>query len=215
MLAKTVPPEARATMGTAAGAFKRWWGLVRSRDPYWDAFLHRPPADPRNVITPAILPGPAGNVFPSQTEVHDPGAMSGHIKELAAFLGADATGISAEPPGEGERRTAAAEDEPPYPFAISCLVTAVEEVREPTGIGGQFALQKCATANFNLAAYIRELGYRASVVADGAHARAAAAGLGALDRDGRLVSHAYGRRVAVAGAILTDLPLVADKAGAV
>jgi hypothetical protein len=187
-------------MAGATGTLKRWWERVRTRDPYWDGFLHRPPADPRNVMTPAILPGPGGNVFLNQTEIHDPAAMSGHVKELAKFLGADATGIAAEPADAG------------YPFAISCLVAAVEEVREPTGIGGQFALQKCATVNFNLAAYIRELGYEAAVVQEDAHTRAAAAGLGTLDAGGRLVSRAYGRRVAIAGAILTNLPLVPNSA---
>jgi hypothetical protein len=204
----------KVDMAGRAGTLRRWWARARTKDPYWDGFLHRPPADARNVITPSILPGPAGGVFPHQTEVHDPAAMSGHIKALARFLGADATGIVAEWTGEGIERSAAEAGEPLYLYAIFCLVAAVEEVREPTGIGGQFALQKCATANFNLAAYIRELGYRATVVGERAHARAAAAGLGRLDRDGRLVSRTYGRRVAVAGAILTDLPLLPDQRGA-
>ncbi len=199
-------------MAARTATLRRWWERMRTSDPYWDAFLHRPPADARNVITPAILPGPSGSVFPNRTEIHDPAAMSGHIKELARFLGADATGIAAEAAARGEA-SPAREDTPAYPYAISCMVAAVEEVREPAGIGGQFALQKCATVNFNLAAYIRELGYNATVVGESAHARAAAAGLGTLDPDGRLVSRAHGRRIALAGAILTDLPLVPDKAG--
>lgn len=196
-------------MASAPERLRQWWGRLRPKDPYWDDFLHRPPADPRNVITSAILSAPAGSVFPHQTEVHDPAAMSGHIKELAKFFGADATGVSA-PKGAGGNG-ASGEGEAGYPFAISCLVAAVEEVKEPAGIGGQFALQKCSVVHFNIAAYIRELGYRATVKTEDPDRYAAAAGLGTLDRDGRLVTKAHGRRVALSGVVLTDLPLVPDR----
>ena len=191
--------------GPAAG-LRQWWERVRAKDPYWDAFLHRPPADPQNVITAAMLPGPAGSVFPTQTEVHDTVAMSGHLKEFATFVGASATGVSAVGPGPNGAA-------PEYPFAVSCLVVAVEEVTESTGVGGQFAIQKCAVTNFNLAAYIRELGYEAVVHEDGAHTYAAAAGLGRLDPDGKLNSPRFGRRVGIAGVILTNIPLKPDLSG--
>jgi hypothetical protein len=179
-------------MVSATHRLKQWWDRLHGTDPYWDAFLHRPPSDPRNIITPVILAAPAGSVFPQRTEIHNPAAMSGHIKELAAFFGADATGISSA--------------------AISCLVSAVEEIDEQCGIGGQFALQKCAVVNFNVAAYIRELGYQATISTENAHRYAAEAGLGKLDADGRLSSRAYGRRIGLAGVILTDLPLSPDSA---
>jgi len=191
--------------GGAVSGLRQWWERLRTNDPYWDAFLHRPPADPQNVITSAMLPGPAGSVFPTQTEVHDTSAMSGHLKEFAKFVGADATGVSAVP--EAAQK---AEGSPGYPYAVSCLVQAVEEAKESTGIGGQFAVQKCAVANFNLAAYIRELGYEAVVQEEGAHAYAAAAGLGRLDADGKLNTQQFGRRVGISGVILTNLPLAAD-----
>jgi hypothetical protein len=162
------------------------------------------------VITPTILSAPTGSVFPSLTEVHDPTAMSGHIKQLAKFFGADLTGVSAVSGPEPATAAVAADGEPPYPFAISCLVAAVEEVREPAGIGGQFALQRSAFVNFNIAAYIRELGYAAAVKTEGTDDYAAAAGMGRLDRDGRLVSKQYGRKVGLAGVVLTDLPLTPD-----
>jgi len=154
-----------------------------------------------------MLPGPSGSVFPTQTEVHDTSAMSGHLKEFAAFVGADATGVSAV-----KVAVSGAEPNHPYPFAVSCLVRAVEEVTASTGIGGQFAVQRCAVVNFNLAAYIRELGYEAIVQEDDAYAYAAAAGLGRLDVDGKLVTRQFGRRVGIAGVILTDLPLAPDRA---
>ena len=66
--------------------------------------------------------------------------------------------------------------------------------------------------NFNVAAYIRELGYPATVDTDSSkgHAYAAAAGLGKLDADGRLNASKYGRRVAVAGVVFTTIPLAPD-----
>src|SRR5689334_1354651 len=105
-------------MPGATGRIRQWWERVRNKDPYWDDFLHRPPNDPRNVIAPVILNAPGGSRFPNITEIHDPSAMSGHLKELAKFFGADATGVSAiraekaEPSADGE----------PYTYAVSCLV---------------------------------------------------------------------------------------------
>jgi hypothetical protein len=189
----------------ATAKLRQFWNRIRSNDPYWDDFLHRTPVDPRNVITSSILEAPTGSVFLNLTEIHDPAAMSGHIKEAATFFGSDETGIAALPlpgvaaPSEGQQ------------FAVVCLVEAVEEVSENAGIGGQFAVQKCATANFNVGSYIRELGYPATVTTENAHAYAAAAGLGMLDADGRLASPRFGRRVGLAGAVLTTIPLVADR----
>ena len=178
-------------------------GCGQGKDPYWDAFLHRPAADTQNVITATHSSRPnQQHFFPTQTDIHDTAAMSGHLKEFAQFVGADATGVSTV--------TAADAEDGGYPFAVSCLVAAVEEVTESTGIGGQFAVQKCAVANFNVAAYIRELGYDAVVRQDGGHAYAAAAGLGQLDPDGKLVSPKYGRSVGIAGVILTNIPLAPD-----
>jgi len=61
-----------------------------------------------------------------------------------------------------------------------------------------------------LSAWIRELGYRASMAPtlDGARL-AVIAKLGTLDRAGRLVTRELGTRVHVADVIRTDLPLTA------
>jgi hypothetical protein len=193
-------------MPGATGRLRQLWERVRTRDPYWDDFLHRSPADPRNIITPAILQAPGGSSFPNITEIHDPQAMSGHLKELAKFFGADATGVSLVASFGGDDAEGA------YRYAVSCLVGAIEEPKEQAGTGGQFALQKCATVNFNVAAYIRELGYGASVETESraAHAYAAAAGLGKLDPDGRLNARKFGRSVGIAGVVLTNIPLAPD-----
>src|SRR3954452_8578757 len=150
-------------MPDATERIREWWGRVRNKDPYWDDFLHRQPADPRNVITPVILEAPGGSRFPNVTEIHDPIAMSGHLKELAKFFGADVTGVSAIRVEEAEPSDGG---DDAYTYAVSCLVAAVEEPNEGAGVGGQFALQKCATVNFNVAAYIRELGFVAKVDID-------------------------------------------------
>ena len=169
------------------------------------------------MITPLILSAPAGSVFPQKTEIHDPTAMSGHIKELATFFGADVAGIAAigvDPPPSDERAPRlAASGEQAYSAAIICIVSAVDDLGNSNGIGGQFATQKCAVANFNIAAYIRELGYRAITTTENAEQYAAAAGLGEFDSGGRFSAQTYGRRIGLAGAVLTDLPLTAETAG--
>jgi epoxyqueuosine reductase QueG len=64
---------------------------------------------------------------------------------------------------------------------------------------------------FVLSAWIRELGFRASVVSDmEAETLAAQAGLGTLNAEGRLVTPQFGTKVYIADAICTDLPLAAD-----
>jgi epoxyqueuosine reductase QueG len=64
---------------------------------------------------------------------------------------------------------------------------------------------------FVLSAWIRELGFRATRSGEAdAERLAAAAGLGKLNADGRLVAPGHGTKVHVADVILTDLPLVAD-----
>jgi len=83
--------------------------------------------------------------------------------------------------------------------------------RTSPGVGGQVPVQNGLFTTFVLSAWIRELGFRATATP---HARAeqlaAAAGLGTLDADGRLVTRELGPRVHVANVILTDLPLAPD-----
>jgi hypothetical protein len=64
---------------------------------------------------------------------------------------------------------------------------------------------------FVLSSWIRELGFRATVVRDtDAEALAAQAGLGTLNNQGKLVAGQLGTGVYVADPIYTDLPLAAD-----
>jgi len=90
-------------------------------------------------------------------------------------------------------------------------VRAEHDAQTAVGIGGQAPVQNGLFVTFVLSAYIRELGYRATVVADPTReALAVAAGLGALNADGRLVVPKLGAKVYVADVIRTDLPLAAD-----
>jgi hypothetical protein len=175
------------------------------RDPYWEAFINKAPADPNNVIPHAFSQVQDGETNPVCTEVHSPNTMSSHIKELGRFYGADLIGIVAVPTGG---RPASDQE-----FAIVTVLKAEYDPRTAAGVGGQTPALKGLFATFTLAAYIRELGYRATraFAEDNRGDRlAAAAGLGDLTADGRLVTRRFGRGVYIAEVIVTDLPLQPD-----
>jgi hypothetical protein len=197
------------------GPFKIPWGGEGSHkdDPYWDFFINTPPADLANTVTEMIRSAPEGNVFPTKAELHTPEITSTHVKELATYLGTDLVGIARLTPpsplprgGEGK-----GEGDNVYPFAVICAVQADYDPRKAPGIGGQVPVQKGLFITFVLSAWIRELGFRATAVLDpNAEKLAAAAGLGKLNEDGRLITAQYGTRVHVANVICTDLPLAPD-----
>jgi hypothetical protein len=172
---------------------------VPKNDPYWDAFINRPPADPNNVIPFAFRGLKEGDPNPAQAAVHSPNVMSGHIKKLGQFYGADLVGIVglASEPG----------------FAIVSVLKADYDTRTARGVGGQTPLLKGLFETFTLAAYIRELGYsakRVSLEDNRGERLAATAGLGSLDTKGHLVNRRFSRGVHVAEVIITDLPLQPD-----
>jgi hypothetical protein len=182
------------------------WARKRSHDddPYWDFFINTPPADLDNYVTEMIRKAPGGNVFPTKTDLHTPEITSSHVKELARYLGADLVGIAGLAPNGSS-------DAPEYPFAVVCAVQAEYDPRQALGIGGQVPVQNGLFVTFVLSAWIRELGFRAIVSADpNAEKLAAAAGLGTLNPEGRLVTPKYSSHVHVANVIRTDLPLAAD-----
>ena len=175
------------------------WRRKHSRDddPYWDFFINTPPADLVNSVPELLRGAPEGNVFPTKKELHTPEITSSHVKEMARYIGADLVGIATLSEA--------------LPFAVMCAVRADYDPRESPGVGGQVPVQNGLFVTFVLSAWIRELGFRATVTprAD-AEPLAAAAGLGTLNADGRLVTREFGPRVHVANAILTDLPLAPD-----
>jgi hypothetical protein len=174
------------------------WSRTASykNDPYWDAFIHRPPADANNSIPHAFKYVEPGGVNPMKTEVHSPNVMSNHVKELAKFYGADLVGI--------------VQLNDPSKFAIVCAVRTDYDSHTALGIGGQTPALKGLFATFTLGAFIRELGYAADASEADRERLAAMAGLGTLDAEGRLVTRDFGRKVHVADVMLTDLPLQAD-----
>jgi hypothetical protein len=231
-------------------AIKFPWSRTNTHrdDPYWDFFINRPPADLANTVTEMIRSAPAGNVFPTKTELHTPAITASHVKGMAKYFGAEMTGIVkletfsprplqpvADPPsaaaGEtlsssalaraGETssssplpRAGESKGEGPtsdFPFAILCAVHADDDPRRSPGIGGQVPVQNGLFITFVLSSWIRELGYRATIVRDvDSDALAAKAKLGTLNSQGRLVTEKFGGKVYVADAIYTDLPLAAD-----
>ena len=113
-------------------------------DPYWEAFINRPPYDPNNVIPHAFKQVEPGGVNPVRTEVHSPNVMSSHVKELAQFYGAQRVGIVALRDGRS---------------AIVCLLHSDYDMQTAVGVGGQTPAMKGLFATYTLGAYIRELGY--------------------------------------------------------
>ena len=199
----------------------------RDRDPFWDAFINTPPADPNNVIPHAFSQVHDGETNPVRSEVHSPNVLSSHIKELGRFYGADLIGIVALPAGSispkgvpsgvdrgnDSLRSPAGVPAGVQCFAIVTVLKADYDTRTSKGVGGQTPALKGLFATFTLAAYIRELGYNATRVFGEDHRGerlAAAAGLGQLNTDGRLVTPRFGRLVYVAELIVTDLPLEPD-----
>jgi hypothetical protein len=165
-------------------------------DALWDRFLNAAPVDPNNLVATGVQTLPDGTVFPVKSDVHSPEVMSRHVRELALFLGADRCGIA--------RLTQAVDD---YPFAVVCVVLSTDDPRIALGIGGQTPVLKAAYAVFNVAAWIRECGYRASRRSDlDGENLAMLAGIGALDASGRFVGGSN-RFAHVGQVILTDLPL--------
>lgn len=188
----------------------------RKNDPYWDFFINTPPADLANTVTDLIRNAPPGNVFPTKADIHTPEITSSHVKGMAQYFGADLVGIARLPSNNraspypvsqaGEGRV-----EEEYPFAVVCVVRAEYDPRTAPGIGGQVPVQNGLFITFVLSAWIRELGFRTKVAPEtNGQELAAAAGLGKINRDHRLVTPQYGTQVHVADIILTDLPLAPD-----
>ena len=181
-----------------------WQKSDAEDDPYWDAYINRPPTDLRNMVPEIIRKAPEGTVYPTQSELHTPAITSSHIKELGHYLHAQLVGIA-------DLSKFDAEIAQGYPFAVVCAVRADYDPSTSPGVGGQSPVQNGQYVSFIVSAYIRELGYRATMKLEAPRERlAVAAGLGKLNSDGRLTVRKYGTRIHVADIIFTDLPLAAD-----
>jgi hypothetical protein len=180
-----------------------WLGKNSHKDdPYWDFFINTSPADLANTVTEMVRNAPAGSVFPTKTELHTPEITSSHLKGMAEYFGAELVGIVKLAPNDNPEG---------HTFAVLCAVHADYDPRAAPGIGGQVPVQNGLFISFVLSSWIRELGFRATAAPDpDAEKLAAAAGLGILNKEGRLVTSQFGANVHVANVIRTDLPLAAD-----
>jgi hypothetical protein len=186
------------------GPLKLPWGKSDDDDPYWQFFLNEVPKDPKNVTVEMIRGATEGAVNPVKAELHSPEITSSHIKELAVYLGAVSCGIV-------DLAKQSPEVAQGYRYGVLCVVPADADPRVYAGVGGQAAVQRGLYVTFIVAAYIRELGIRATAKPEPEADRlAAAAGLGKLNQAGRLVVPKRGAKVYVADLIRTDLPLAAD-----
>ena len=188
------------------GPFKNPWlgKYSRESDPYWDRFINMPPADVANTVTEMIRNAPVGNVFPTKAELHTPEITANHVKGMAEYFGAELVGIVKLTSSDSSNSES-------YPFAVICAVHADYDPHESRGIGGQVPVQNGLFITFVLSAWIRELGFQAVAAPDpDAEKLAAAAGLGHLNEQGKLVTKKFGTQVHVADVIRTDLPLATD-----
>src|SRR4051812_39918651 len=71
-----------------------WRRSGTDSDPYWEAFINRPPADIRNTMPAIIEKAAEGNVFPTPSELHSPNVTADHVKELGVYLKAHSVGIA-------------------------------------------------------------------------------------------------------------------------
>jgi hypothetical protein len=194
--------------GSLPGSLRLPWRRSGADDdPYWAAFITRPPADGRNMIPEIIRNAPEGNVFPTLADLHTPEITSSHVKELGLYLDAKLVGIA----DLGKQDPQLAHG---YPFGIVCVVRAEYDPYTSPGVGGQATVQAGQFVTFIMASWIREMGFRGTmkidVPRDQRERLAVAAGLGELNGDGRLKVPKYGTRIHVADIVFTDLPLVAD-----
>jgi hypothetical protein len=174
---------------------------------YEQFYRQATPADPRNLIVNRIREAPEGSVFAVKAETHTPSVMASHIKELGRFFGAGLVRIVEIDGAQGNADEAWVE----LPFAIVCCFRAEHDPRDAPGIGGHAAALKGAFATFQVSAIIREFSFRATRQSNlDSEQLAAAARIGSLNKDGRLVVPGFGSKVHIADLILTDLPLQPD-----
>ena len=76
------------------GALQASWRRLRGQDdPYWDAFIKRPPHEPQHDYGDCGK-APEGKIFPTPSELHSPNVTARHAKELTLYLGGQIVGIA-------------------------------------------------------------------------------------------------------------------------
>ena len=201
-------PRLQDDLSRLRGALRAPWRRSDAGDdPFWDAFINRPPADLRNMIPELIGKAPEGNIFPTPSELHSPDVTSSHVKQLALYLDARLCGIVDLSKQDPEVARG-------YPYAIVTAVSAEYDPYTSPGVGGQAAVQAGQFVTFIVASWIRETGFRGTMKIEVSREErerlAVAAKLGTLNGDGRLTVPKLGTKMYVADPVFTDLPMVAD-----
>ena len=204
------PMESKGILGWIFGR--------RGKDPLWDGFINRPLADGANDLPAAIRSAPEGAVYPLKTDVPDPAGMSANMKDLGCWLGVDIVGIVRLQPSQvrpeefrdGQGLRSAEEIVADYPIAIICGVQTEHDPSSTEGMAGRVATLDGNLVSFNLAAFIRELGYRASFGGADPVKVAEAAGMGRATADGHFTARGRKGWIHLSDPILTELPMEAD-----
>ena len=186
--------------------------LKRDDDPYWDTFINRPLADPKNLVLDVITGSPGGGVFTPKIDVHDTKAMAGHIVQLTKFFGADSVGVIATDPRwvreDEEKLPAPGEIAAVYPYTIVSLAHWEYDAANNKGMGGQLGRQKVAAAHFHLRSYLREIGFDAVFAYPSTPQIFVAAGLATSVSGDRIITRQFGDKVATETLVLTNLPMI-------
>jgi len=218
----------RTAAGLERDRLVRRWYDVPTPDPIYGALMGIPRSD--NCLTYHLVSAVDGPVNPKRAPIDDPARLTGKIKAVARFFGADRVGVcTLNPAYVASRRWdeyLAGQGKPARPIRLEhrCAVSLVFR-REfglvkaghsyIDGAEGTLVYNRAAVAACQLAAYIRELGYPARAH----HEReeqvlqvpiAVEAGMGELGRLGMLMTPEWGPRVRLS-TVTTDLPLVADE----
>jgi reductive dehalogenase len=223
-------PHPMNQRGELGRALYNWRHNTVSEDPMGRVDFENHSAD-RNHVLPSVLRRvPKGKTNERRLPVSDPAAMSRHIKRVAKYLGLDVVGIGKSHPsflyaGKSVDGTTGTDGEPleaadklarKLPYVIAGTVAwdykMTQAHRHRIGDAAyDFTGQQTNLILSALEGYIRELGYNTLRGAMNGQAAALAAGNGELGRNGLIITEKFGARVHASDAIMTDLPLVADK----
>jgi len=180
-----------------------FFNLIAQREPFIEVV--------RSVWLRRLCTGPVAR---HQQPVADPVVMSVRVKAKAVEFGAGIAGISEL----GEDALYEGYEKPAYRFVISLGTPMAREHMEhvPHNRAATEVMRiyrKGTRAAVKTAQYIRSLGWRAQVYADGEDIlqipMAIKGGLGQLGKHGSLISKEFGSNFRLA-AVLTDLPLACD-----